>query len=175
MKKHNNLIVRFGGLREGIYNFDYELDKKFFDDYDIDFINDANLKVDLNLDKKTTFMTLIFNIEGFIIVDCDRCNDDLKMNIITERKIYIKFADDYGEESDDVLLIPHAEIDFNISQLCYEFIALEIPIKKVHDIEDCNQEVIEKLNNLLPGSNISDSKDDEDDIDPRWNALKNLN
>jgi len=52
----------------------------------------------------------------------------------------------------------------------YEFISLEIPIKKLHpkfrDEEDDNGEgkIVYK----------SESKDDDSDIDPRWEKLKKL-
>jgi len=172
MKNNKDLVVRFGGLREGIYNYSFKIDKKFFNSFDVDYINEATIDIDLEVDKRTTFMVFSFNLEGEILTDCDRCNDELKLEIVSERKIYIKFAEDFGEESDEVLLIPQSEVEFDISQLLYEFITLEIPIKKTHEIEDCNQEVIKKLSELRPDKATVKK---ETSIDPRWNALKNLN
>jgi uncharacterized metal-binding protein YceD (DUF177 family) len=172
MKNNKDLVVRFGGLKEGIYNYSFKIDKTFFNNFDVDYINEAEIKIDLEVDKRTTFMIFDFNIDGEIKTDCDRCNDELKLEIVSERKIYIKFAEDFGEESDEILLIPHSEVEFDLNQLFYEFLTLEIPIKKTHEIEDCNQEVIKKLSELRPDTSTLKK---EESIDPRWNALKNLN
>jgi uncharacterized metal-binding protein YceD (DUF177 family) len=56
----------------------------------------------------------------------------------------------------------------------YELISLSLPAKMVHEDGDCNEEMVELINKYQQPS--SDSKTDEDDdIDPRWSALKNLN
>jgi uncharacterized metal-binding protein YceD (DUF177 family) len=63
----------------------------------------------------------------------------------------------------------------NVQQYIYELIVLSIPLKRVHPgVEDgtLDSEVLDKLEELSINNN--ENKNDEDEIDPRWDKLKNL-
>jgi uncharacterized metal-binding protein YceD (DUF177 family) len=73
-------------------------------------------------------------------------------------------GEDFAEESDEVIVIPHTESRLDVSQYIYEYINLLLPLQRAHsNIEDCDQEVINKLD--------AHSKQEND---PRWEALKNI-
>jgi len=63
-----------------------------------------------------------------------------------------------------VVVIPRTESNLDISGYIYEYINLLLPIKKSHQhIEDCDQKMIEKIENH-----------EKQNTDPRWDALKKL-
>ena len=71
--------------------------------------------------------------------------------------------------------MPHGEFEVNIQQYIYELIVLSIPLKRVHPgVEDgtLESDVLDKLEELSINNN--ENKNDEDEIDPRWDKLKNL-
>jgi len=87
--------------------------------------------------------------------------------------LVVKFGDEYNNDNDEILIIPHSEYQINIAQYVYEMLVLSVPLKKVHPgVLDgtLKSEVLDKLEELQP----KDTKENKEDIDPRWDALKKL-
>jgi uncharacterized metal-binding protein YceD (DUF177 family) len=123
----------------------------------------------LNVEKHERESILTFNFDGSVFIPCDRCNDEFEQPIENEVVIYLKYGHEYEEESDDVIVIPSEEGEFDISSLIYEYIILSLPIHRVHeDVSECNQEIINYL------ENAANQVADNDDIDPRWKCLEEL-
>jgi len=87
----------------------------------------------------------------------------------------VNFGDEYNDENENILIIPHGEYEINVAQYIYELIILAMPIKRIHPgIEDgsLKSEILEKLEALSP-KNLEE-KEESEEIDPRWNTLKKL-
>jgi len=174
-------------LSEGKHEFKYDLDNKYFaliDDGTAD-VKKGNLKVVISLKKTSTTFELNFDITGAVHVPCDRCLDDISMDVDTKNKLIVKFGKEYSEESDEIVIIPEEDGEINIAWFLYEFIVLSLPTKKVHPPGTCNKAMSTKLNKHRAKSTDDDSDDDgiEDDIeieeessftDPRWDGLKDV-
>ncbi len=192
MGKFTEYKIPLKSLSEGVYNYDFHLDKKFFENMECQDIHDADLHVGLALTYKRDLYTLDFKIGGTITLICDRCLDDLVMPVETTYHINVKYGDDYNDEADDLLVIPHSDNYLNVAYMLYETVALSIPMKHVHPLGKCNRQMsamLEKhranapekdaeLQNQLPdeidSTDTGGSKTDMP-IDPRWDALKGLN
>lgn len=166
----NRYAIPFVSLAEGKHQFDYDIDDKFFENYELSEIKHASLKADIELERRTNMLTLQFSIKGSIRTECDVCLDLIDVALDTISTLYIKFGDDYNEESDDVLIIPRQSNEINVAQYIYEFTHLALPVKRVHPLDEndeptCNSEMLSKLNSL---------KSDNSDNSP-WDVLKNLN
>ena len=86
----------------------------------------------------------------------------------------IKFGDEFNNEDEDLLILPHGDYEVNIQQYIYELVVLSVPPKRIHPgVEDgtLESDVLDKLEEL---SLKNQKKKNEDDIDPRWDKLKNL-
>ena len=128
-------------LTEGKHEFKYDLDNKYFaliDDGTAD-IKRGNLKVVVSLKKTSTIFELNFDITGFVLVPCDRCLDDINMNVETKNKLVVKFGKEYSEESDEIVIIPEDDGEINIAWFLYEFIVLSLPAKRIHPPGTCNK------------------------------------
>lgn len=175
MKPLKEYTIPFVGLKIGAHNFDYKIEKKFFDHFEYEEFNDADLLVEVELDKKTTLLDLTFDISGTVNVNCDITNEPFDQPIQGSFPLVVKFGQEYNDEDEDILIIPHGEYEINIAQYIYEFIVLSVPAKRIHPgIKDgsLKSDILDKLEELSP-------KDDEDkepseDIDPRWETLKKL-
>ena len=124
-----------------------------------------------------------FQIQGVVLVPCDRCLDDVEIPIDTQNRLVVKFGKEYTEESDEVVVVPEDEGAINLAWFLYEFIALAIPMKHVHAPGKCNKTMSSKLRKHTTRSldNDDEYEDDEsieEDVpvvtDPRWDGLKAL-
>lgn len=170
MKVGNDYILPIAGLSIGYHDFEYNIDNVFFENFEFSEVQKADVKVNLNVEKRERESILTFKFEGSVFIACDRCNEEYEQPIENEAVIYLKYGHEYEEESDDVLVIPSEEGEFDISSIIYEYIILSLPIHRVHqDINDCNQEVISYLEKM---ANHHDAENDK--IDPRWKCLEEL-
>ena len=175
MKPLKEFTIPFVGLKIGKHHFEFKIDKKFFEYFEYEDFNDANVNVALVLDKKTTLLDLHFKISGTVNVNCDVTNEPFNQNIESEFDLVVKFGDEYNDENIDILIVPHGTYEINIQQYIYELVVLAVPSKRVHPgVEDgtLESDILEKLEELSP--KLKDKKEKEEDIDPRWNTLKKL-
>lgn len=186
MGKFSLYNIPLRGLSEGKHEFEYNLDDKFFsliDDGTADLKRGA-LKTVVYLKKTSTTFELNFDTKGTVSVPCDRCLDDINIEVDTKNKLIVKFGKEYSEESDEIVIIPEDDGAINIAWFLYEFIVLSLPAKKVHPAGTCNKAMSSKLNKHRVKSN----EDGDDDIeeednstedessfsDPRWDSLKDI-
>ncbi len=174
MKALKEFDIPFVGLKFGSHQFTYKVDNTFLEIFEFDEFNAANVSVDLSFEKKSTLFELTFNINGSVNVDCDISTEPFNLPIENELPLVVKFGDEFNNENEELLVIPHGEYELNVAQYIYEAIVLAVPSKRVHPgIEDgsLDSEILNKLEELAP----KESKDKEEkEIDPRWNKLKNL-
>lgn len=162
--------IKFAGLKNGKHEFDFSITDKFFEDIDYSAIRQGDVTVKMEMDKSETMMVLLFEIEGGIETTCDRCAVSFRYPIKTQRTIIVKLGNEEMEESDEIIVIPRTEHQINVSQFIYEFISLELPVRKTacNDEEDsplCDKSVIEK---------IEKENEENKEVDPRWAALQKL-
>jgi uncharacterized metal-binding protein YceD (DUF177 family) len=175
MKDLKDFDISFIGLKEGLHQFEYLIEKEFFDFFNYDELNNSNVKVQLSFLKKTTMFELNFSFSGWVEVACDITNELYHQPIKTESELIIKFGETFNNENEELLVIPHSEFKINIAQYIYESIVLALPLKRIHPgVEDgtLKSDILDRLKELEP-KELKD-KIDKEDIDPRWNKLKNI-
>ena len=175
MKPLKEFNIQFIGLKLGEHHFEYDIDNKFFEEFEYDEFNDANLKVNLVLNKKTTLLELHFEVIGTVNVNCDLTNEPYNQEISNDFDLVVKFGNEYNDDNEDILIIPHGEYEINVSQYIYELIVLSVPTKLVHPgVKDgtLDSEILKKLEELSPKG--LDKRKDNEETDPRWNTLKKL-
>ncbi|MBJ7879540.1 YceD family protein [Gelidibacter salicanalis] len=175
MKPLKEYDIQFVGLKLGKHHFDYQIGKEFFEHFEYDDFNDVNVKVDLLFEKKTTFLELHFEILGTANINCDTSNEPYNQEIEGEFNLVVNFGEEYNDENEDILVLPHGEYEINVAQNIYELIILSMPIKRIHPgIADgtLQSEVLKKLEELSPKG--LEEKEKTEEIDPRWNTLKKL-
>jgi uncharacterized metal-binding protein YceD (DUF177 family) len=174
MKQLKEFTIKFVGLKLGEHCFEYQIDKKFFEHFEYDEFNDANIDARVNLNKKTTLLEFSFEIFGTVNVNCDLTNEPFNQEIQNQFNLVVNFGEEYNDENDEILIIPHGEYEINISQYLYELIVLSVPSKRVHPgVKDgtLESDILKKLEELSPKG----KEDNElEEIDPRWNILKKL-
>lgn len=100
--------------------------------------------------------------------------ENFDLHIKGKLKLIVNFGDEFNNDNEELLILPHGEHQIDISQYVYEMIALSVPQKRIHPgVKDgtLKSEALDKLNELQ--SNINKEKKEEE-IDPRWDKLKKL-
>ena len=175
MKALKAYIIPFSGLKVGEHHFDFEIDNTFFQNFEYDEFNAVDVKIDLKFEKKTTLLELYFSANGSVNVNCDLTNEPYDQTIDDDYKLVVKFGEEYNDENEDILILPHGAYEMNVAQYIYELIVLAVPAKRIHPgVEDgtLQSEILKKLEELSPKEGTKTKSSEE--IDPRWNNLKKL-
>ena len=170
MEKNNEFLIPVSGLALGSHSYQFEINDGFFAEREYSEIQQGKVTVSLDVDRQETMLTLTFGIKGEVRVVCDRCADEFDQPIEDERVFFVKLGAENAEESDDVAVVPADLNEFDVSDLVYEYIILAVPMHRVHPEGQCNPEVIA----LLMEQNAP-TDTEEETIDPRWAALKDIN
>ncbi len=103
-------------------------------------------------------MLLKFDVDGTTDVVCDRCGNNLKLQLWEEFNIVVKLVENPEEMNDqeedpDVYYLGRNESHLVVEDWLYEFINLSIPMQKMCKEDEiggpqCNTEVLEKLKKM---------------------------
>lgn len=162
--------VNIIGLSNKAHTFDFTIGDEFFRQYGTEILQGGDFVAKVVLDKHETFIDADFTITGMAKLTCDRSLDPFDEPVKVHRKIMFKYGPEPAELSDEIIIITRDQDKLELGQYMYEFISLEIPMKRLHprfrDEEDDNAEgkIVYK----------SEPKDDDTEIDPRWEKLKKL-
>lgn len=155
---------------------DYSLDNKFFADIDGEEFQRGSVNATVTVKKNRDVYDFSFSLEGSVTVPCDRCLDDLEIEVETENTLRVRLGENYADDG-DVVVVPESEGNINIAWYLYEFIALSFPMKRVHAPGKCNHEMTGKLkkHSRSVDDDEQDSENDADrGTDPRWDSLRNI-
>ena len=169
MKDLKEFNIPFVGLKEGKHLFQYKVDNTFFELYNYNEFEKSSINVTLEFVKKSTLFELNFTASGTVNVPCDVTNEYFDLEITATLPLVVKFGQEYNDENEEILILPHEVYQFSVAQFIYEMIVLGIPNKRVHPkVLDgtMETEVLEQLE-------IKEEKTVET-TDPRWDKLKNL-
>ena len=112
----------------------------------------------------------IFVLAGGVNLNCDLTNEPFDFQIKHKASIVVKFGQDYNDEDDEILVLPHGENKLYVDQYIFELIVLSLPPKRIHPgVEDgtLKSEILDILEDLKP-------KENSNFADPRWEQLKSL-
>lgn len=176
MKVTNEFLIPFIGLKLGKHQFEFQIKKAFFDSFDYHEYEDCDIKVNIVLDKKSTMLELSFKHNGTIHVPCDVTNEMFDLPVKGKIKLVVNFGEEFNNDNEELLILPHGEHQIDVSQYIYEMIVLSVPLKRVHPgIKDgtLQTETLDQLSKLSIKEQKKESKKEEN-IDPRWDKLKQL-
>ena len=174
MSRSREFEIAFVGLKPGIHEFLYAIKDEFFEAYQQQDFRNCNAHLKLTLNKQNGFILLKFEIGGSLEINCDRCNNNLPLNLWEEFNITIKLVeepDGMNKEADDpdVYYISRGESHIDVANWIYEFINLSIPMHKVCGYEkmdgpDCNPSALDMLKKTEYGNEKKEN--------PIWKGLE---
>ena len=128
----------------------------------------------VSLDKQETFMTADIQLKGTIELTCDVCLNQFLSPLDTLHRLIIKFQEEEGvsDITDEILVLKKSDHEIDLATVAYEYINLAVPYYSKCEEQGvnatCDPVMIERLQNL------SNQPEETDEIDPRWDILKNI-
>ncbi len=179
VKRLEEYNLQLKTLPIGEYEYVYHLDDAYFEAIEATDVKIGDLDARVKVDKSAHNIEINFDICGEIGTICDRCLGDLTLEVKLENRLIVKFGKEYSEESDEMIIISEDEGTLNIAWFMYEFIVLSLPISRVHEEGECNEDMISLYSEYVV-SDIDEYVEEHDEekekkeVDPRWAALKNI-
>ncbi len=161
------------------YKYQYQIDQSFFVHFENSPVEQAKLDAEITLDIQENLITAHFDIRGTVELECDRSLEKFDHPVTIQERMIYQYGEEEQELDDDIVMITDDTQTINIAQYLYEFINLAVPMRKVHPkyAEEDNPHVEGEIIFSSSSNARQEAKEDEendDAIDPRWNALKNL-
>ena len=176
MKELKEFTIPFKGLKLGKHRFDFELKDAFFEHFEYEEFKDVSMKLDVLLEKMSTLMEITLSFAGTVNVACDVTNEPYDQPVSGSYEFVVKFGDEYNDENEDLIILPHGSFEINIQQNVYESVILAMPLRRVHPgIADgtLKSDILNKLEELSPKL-FDDYQEEDQGTDPRWDSLKKL-
>ena len=117
-----------------------------------------------------------YNLEiksnGMVIdIPCDICTEKINIPISSKINYIIKKGIEKDHEDENVIFIDEKDKELILDSILYEMIVLAFPTKRQHQLnsindDECNKEMVNLINKY--------SVKENNNIDPRWEALKKL-
>jgi len=161
-------VIQFSGLKNGFHEYQVEVVDLFFEQFNIEDVTGGNFQVDFSLEKRDTMMELNFKFNGTLKTSCDRCLDSMTLPMKGERELLVKFGDVTSTENDELLVLGYEAYQIDVAPYIYEFISLNFPLRKVHEENECNQEVIDRLYPEV------ENEQEDNETSNMWDKLKEL-
>ena len=122
-------IVKLNGLASGRTVFNWKADVKFFEQFGNTDILAADLDVTAKVVNHGVTVDVECSVEGKVTVPCDRCLDDLELDVETS------FSEVYTPEDSSL----------DLSQDIYDYVCTALPLQRVHPEGECNPVTIKFL------------------------------
>ena len=165
-----HIVVPVRGLPLGESAFRFEIGSEFFQAFENSQIKDADCGVKVSVIRHQTLLDIVCEIGGFLVVECDRCLEDLTLKVDIEPHLTVGFGSvDVDVEEDDVLVIDRSESELSLDQFVYDYICLSLPLVKVHPDGKCNPEM---LRFISEGEGID--RYEENELSRPFEGLKDL-
>ncbi|MCC6723301.1 MAG: DUF177 domain-containing protein [Saprospiraceae bacterium] len=162
--------IPVSGLQNGPHEYDFDVDRTFFECFPESPIKDGKVAVHFIFDKRPDMYTMSFEIQGTVHTTCDRCLEAFDLPIEDEEILIVKFDEKEWEEADIIYILKGTE-KLNVAKYIYEFINLAVPIAKTHD--DADEECDPEMMKFLKANQIEDVPE-EGSSTSIWDALKGL-
>lgn len=161
------------GLHHGIHQFDFQVDRNFFQHFENSPIADGNIDLTIFFDKRSDLYVLQFDFKGTIKTDCDRCLEEIDLPVCDSQRLLVKLSGASESDDPEVIYIDPESTQLNVAHFAYEYICLALPLIKTYDCENdenrvCNDEMLNYLEQR------EEKKPDVSDSNPIWDELKNL-
>ena len=184
--KFDTYTIQLKAMTIGESEIEYHLTNEFFQLIGEEEIQKGDITVKVRVAKTSKQSELNFQLDGKVIIPCDRCLEEMEQPIHTTGHLIVRMGKEFKDDGDDIVVVPEEQGVINVSWFMYEFVALAIPVKHVHPYGMCNKNMSTKLReHIVDSDSLEDTVDIDDDnvivplednetTDPRWDALKKL-
>ena len=123
MNSSTRLAIPFKGLSLGQHSFEFEIDDRFFSQFENAVVQKGSAFIEVDLNKLNNLIECHVAINGEVVVECDRCLDELCLPVSFDGKVIISLQGQTGsgcnEDEDDVdmLFLYPADDELDLAQI----------------------------------------------------------
>ncbi|MFZ1751990.1 MAG: YceD family protein [Saprospiraceae bacterium] len=171
MSISNQFSLPYGGMKDGLHRYKFDIDNDFFSSFENTLIRQGNFVIEVEIDKRPSMSEMLLNISGSFATTCDRCLADIHLPVSGQYQLLVKTGDKESEE--EIIYISSDQTHLDLKQIFYEFICISLPMVNTYNCENeipkkCNDEILSKLTtsaltveNIETTSNIWESLKDK--------------
>ena len=162
-------------LKDGLNELSFKIDRSFFAEFEHSLVEEGTVSIKTEIAKNKTHLDVLMHLMGTLQLPCDRCTEPYPFQVETQRRLIFAFEQRQEFKNEEVIMIDSNAVWIDLSKEFYDFIHLEVPLRKVPapEIHVCDDSILKMLG-IKEDENEAESIPEEDQIDPRWEALKKL-
>lgn len=144
----DSLIIPLKGLPKGESAFSFAIGGEFFQKFGNTRIKDADCSVRATAVRTGTLVSVRCLVGGFVVVECDRCLEDLALKVDVERELTVGFGSvdiDDARDEEDVIVVSTSDSELSLDQFVYDYVCLSLPVVAVHPEGKCNPEMLARI------------------------------
>ncbi len=146
---NGEFVIATGRLASGRTEFLLKAGKEFFQEFGNTDILSADITVDAVAEKNGRRIGLDLTISGTVTVPCDRCLEDLELEVSSAPRFLVKTAEEEaagdGAEEDREVLLADGSGSLDLSQAVYDYVILSLPMVRTHGEGGCSDAAIRYL------------------------------
>ena len=172
VREYSLNVVRLG---LGKHKDSFEINDAFFAHFEHSMVNAGQVLAELEIEKFPTHLDVGFHLKGEVELTCDRCGSPYPYEVNHSFRIIYSFDPELDFEGYEVMYVNNQESHLDMVQELYDFVHLALPMRKVpeREVHLCAPEVLKLLGLTEEGEPVEE-REEEKEVDPRWEALKNL-
>ena len=167
MSKNDDRVIRFTGLKSGVYKYGFLLEDTFFEGFENEEIKGGKVYFDVKMERMEHILLFTFSFEGEVTTTCDRCLEEMTVRVSGEEHLNVRFSDTEESDDEETAILPESANEIDLTPWMYEYIAVRLPMQHAHPEGECDPEMVKYIAD-------EEQPHGDDYVDPRWEALNKL-
>ena len=141
-------IIDAQTLQQSSFEFDLQVGMELFEAMEMTEFSAADYTFRVSGNKLTSNkLEITIEGEGSVVAQCDRCLDDLTLQAEAEGVMVVYFGDESKQFDGEEVTLQRGD-ELSIAQFVYDSIMLDLPIVRMHELEDCNPEMVARISGM---------------------------
>lgn len=167
--------IPYRALSEGRYDIKLHIDSQMLTSVDDGELHGGDCDVDITLTKGLSMLRLDIKIAGTVIVNCDRCLDEVSIPVNYEGVLLVKITTEVqksefviDDKVEDTLLLNPAIEEVDLEEYLYDSVILSLPIQRIHEDDEngnssCNQDMLARFTIAEDDWDTEEDENEEED------------
>ncbi len=166
-------ILPYKGLNNGVHTYKFDINHSFFKHFEMSRIQEAELELDVTLDKQDNLSTVLLYCEGTFKSICDRCLAQVDLPLDFEDRIYINYGG-VVDDDESVIYLDWDESELDLTNIVYELIHVNLPISNIPDCESEDFQQCDKITLNKMAQLSTDKPEGSSETNDLWLELKKI-
>ena len=136
-------------VQQNDFEFELQVGMELFEAMEITDISGADFKLTVSGHKEAHNRSVIeLSGEGTMVMPCDRCLDDVTLQLDVEAEMTLLFGDQ-AKAFDGVEVTLQRGDEFSIAQFVYDSIMLALPMICAHKEGECDPDMVARISGTM--------------------------